>query len=38
MKKDFILTFITETILILCLLASYKLADSFFGQKGFTDY
>ncbi|MBK5283837.1 MAG: hypothetical protein JJE25_00405 [Bacteroidia bacterium] len=38
MKKDFILTFITEAIIILCLLASYKLADSFFGQKGFTDY
>lgn len=38
MKKDFILTFITEFILILCLLASYKLADVFFGQKGFTDY
>jgi O-antigen/teichoic acid export membrane protein len=38
MKKDFILTFITEFILIVCLLLSYKLADSFFGQKGFTDY
>lgn len=38
MKKDFILTFITEFILILCLLASYKLADVFFGQMGFTDY
>src|SRR5678816_2009183 len=38
MKKDFILTFITEFIVILCLLAAYKLADHFFGQKGFTDY
>ena len=38
MKKDFILTFITEAFLIVCLLVSYKLADSFFGQKGFTDY
>jgi O-antigen/teichoic acid export membrane protein len=38
MKKDFILTFITEFIVILCLLTTYKLADYFFGQKGFTDY
>jgi len=38
MKKDFILTFITEFIVILCMLATYKLADSSFGQKGFTDY
>ena len=38
MKKDFILTFITEFIIIFCMLATYKLADSFFGQKGFTDY
>ena len=38
MKKDFILTFITEFIVIICMLATYKLADSFFGQKGFTDY
>jgi O-antigen/teichoic acid export membrane protein len=38
MKKDFILTFITEFIVILCMLATYKMADSFFGQKGFTDY
>src|SRR5689334_25090157 len=38
MKKDFILTFITEFIIILCMLATYKMADGFFGQKGFTDY
>src|SRR4030095_12445359 len=38
MKKDFILTFITEFIVISCMLATYKLADSLFGQKGFTDY
>src|ERR1044071_5214608 len=38
MKKDFILTFITEFVVIICMLATYKLADGFFGQKGFTDY
>lgn len=38
MKKDFILTFITEFIVILCMLATYKMTDGFFGQKGFTDY
>ena len=38
MKKDFLVTFITEFCVILCVLATYKLADSFFGQKGFTDY
>jgi hypothetical protein len=30
--------FITEFIVILCLLTTYKLADYFFGTKGFTDY